>query len=101
MQEAGDGDVHDRTGSVQDRTGRNVVEAFQPQGRWAERMDKDLIHSILGRRPLEEYCATPTPGRMPVAQGLPSSCLEEQDNFGPRNLDNFLEMVSALLTSIS
>uniref|UniRef100_UPI00398E5FA1 mitogen-activated protein kinase-binding protein 1-like isoform X2 n=1 Tax=Pristiophorus japonicus TaxID=55135 RepID=UPI00398E5FA1 len=89
-------------GSVQDRTGSNV-EAFQPRGRWAERMDKDLIHSILGKRQLEEYCATPTPGKMSVARGLSSSCLEQQDNFGPRDLDNFLEMMlsPSLLSSNS
>ncbi|XP_067831226.1 mitogen-activated protein kinase-binding protein 1-like isoform X2 [Heptranchias perlo] len=80
-------------GSVQDRTGSNIVDAFQPRGRWAERMDKDLIHSILGRRQLEEYCATPTPGRMSMAQGLPSSCLVGPDKFGPQNLDNLLEMM--------
>ncbi|XP_051900026.1 mitogen-activated protein kinase-binding protein 1-like [Pristis pectinata] len=80
-EEAGDNSVHNRTG-------RNT-ETFHPRGRWAERMDKDLIHSILGMGQLEEYCATPTPGRMSVAQGKPNSC-SEQDNFEPRNLDNFL-----------
>ncbi|XP_048378551.1 mitogen-activated protein kinase-binding protein 1-like isoform X2 [Stegostoma tigrinum] len=84
--EAGDGNVHDRTVN-------STVEAFQPRGRWAERMDKDFIHSILGRKQLEEYCATPTPGNLTVAQGLPSSHLKEQDKFGPQNLDNFLEMM--------
>ncbi|XP_067875273.1 mitogen-activated protein kinase-binding protein 1-like isoform X2 [Heterodontus francisci] len=78
--------------SVQDSTRSSSVEEFQPRGRWAERMDKDLIHSILGKRQLEEYCATPTPGSISVTQGLQSSCLE-QDNFGSRNLDNFLEMM--------
>ncbi|XP_078389290.1 mitogen-activated protein kinase-binding protein 1-like isoform X2 [Cetorhinus maximus] len=84
--EAGDG-------SVPDRTGDSTMETFQPRGRWAERMDKDLIHSILGKRQLEEYCATPTPGNTSVVQGVPSSCSVEQDKFGPRNLDNFLEMM--------
>ncbi|XP_078097750.1 mitogen-activated protein kinase-binding protein 1-like isoform X2 [Mustelus asterias] len=84
--EAGDG-------SVQDRTRNSTMETFQPRGRWAERMDKDLIHSILGKRQLEEYCATPTPSSMLMAQGLPSSCLVEQDKFGARNLDHFLEMM--------
>ncbi|GCB63813.1 hypothetical protein scyTo_0014682, partial [Scyliorhinus torazame] len=84
--EAGDG-------NVQDRTGNRTVETFQPRGRWAERMDKDFIHSILGKRQLEEYCVTPIPGSMSKAQGLPTDCLVEQDKFGPRNLDNFLEMM--------
>ncbi|XP_078287303.1 mitogen-activated protein kinase-binding protein 1-like [Rhinoraja longicauda] len=78
--------------SVQDGAGGNT-EKFHPRGRWAERMDKDLIHSILGMRQLEEYCATPTPGRMSVAQGKPNNCLVEQDNFEPRKLDNFLKMM--------
>ncbi|XP_059807020.1 mitogen-activated protein kinase-binding protein 1-like isoform X1 [Hypanus sabinus] len=77
--------------SVLDRAERNS-KTSHPRGRWAERMDKDLIHSILGRRQLEEYCTTPTPGRMSVAQGKSNNCLE-QDNFEPRNLDNFLKMM--------
>ncbi|XP_072405290.1 mitogen-activated protein kinase-binding protein 1-like isoform X1 [Chiloscyllium punctatum] len=95
--EAGDG-------CVQDRPGNSTVEAFQPRGRWAERMDKDLIHSILGRKQLEEYCATPTPGSLSIAQGLLSSHFKEQDKFGPRNLDSFLEMMElspSLLTKES
>lgn len=83
--EAGDNSVQD---GVRDNT-----EKFHPRGRWAERVDKDLIHSILGMRQLEEYCATPTPGRMSVAPGKPNNCLVTQDNFEPRNFDNFFKMM--------
>lgn len=89
LQEAGDNSVQD---GVRDNT-----EKFHPRGRWAERVDKDLIHSILGMRQLEEYCATPTPGRMSVAPGKPNNCLVTQDDFEPRNFDNFFKMVSRFL----
>ncbi|XP_069764244.1 mitogen-activated protein kinase-binding protein 1-like isoform X2 [Narcine bancroftii] len=80
--EAGDKGVHDRAVSN--------TATFHPRGRWAERMDKDLIHSILGMKQLEEYCATPNPDRMSVAQG--NRCLVEQDRFEPCNLDNLKMM---------